>query len=464
MLLWDGGVPLRAALMASPILAQGFVGLCAVLLALCARGLVRASPTPFAIGGALLAAIGVLAATLSLSHAASRLDHRSPLLLLTALHHLGMAVWIGAMPYLLLALPRAGAMAEARTMARRYSAMALAGAALLLGGGLGLAWFYVGSPSALYGTAYGVVLLGKVYLLLLLVALGAGNWFVVRRLQINPQTLLLRLRRFAEVEIGLGFTAILATASLVSQPPAIDLVQNRLTAPEIKARFHIQLPRMHSPPVRALAPPSSMEAAVEQHRFGYVTESDANDIAWSEYNHHWAGLIVALAGVLALLSRYRRFRWARYWPLSFAALAVLILLRADAEGWPLGPRSFWKTFSEPDVLVHRLAALLVLLFAVFECGVQAGKIRAVWATFVFPAMCALGAALLLTHSHGLANVKEELLGEITHSGVALLGLTAGWARWLELRLPEQRSSRIAAMVWPLFLMLAGLLLLDYREA
>jgi putative copper resistance protein D len=46
----------------------------------------------------------------------------------------------------------------------------------------------------------------------------------------------------------------------------------------------------------------------------------------------------------------------------------------------------------------------------------------------------------------------------------LLGATAGWIRWLELRLPPGRSSRIAGFVWPLFLAAAGLILLNYREA
>lgn len=37
------------------------------------------------------------------------------------------------------------------------------------------------------------------------------------------------------------------------------------------------------------------------------------------------------------------------------------------------------------------------------------------------------AALLLTHSHTLGNVKERLLGELTHAPLALFGVAAGWA-------------------------------------
>jgi len=46
---------------------------------------------------------------------------------------------------------------------------------------------------------------------------------------------------------------------------------------------------------------------------------------------------------------------------------------------------------------------------------------------------ALGGALLLTHSHAIANIKDQLLIEMSHTPLALCGVAAGWARWLELR-------------------------------
>jgi putative copper resistance protein D len=56
-----------------------------------------------------------------------------------------------------------------------------------------------------------------------------------------------------------------------------------------------------------------------------------------------------------------------------------------------------------------------------------------------------------------------LLASLSHTPIALLGATAGWGRWLELRLPPGRTARIAGFLWPLFLAAAGLVLLDYRE-
>lgn len=403
----------------------------------------------------------LVAARVSTSHALARMDHRWLLALATAAHHLGTAAWIGAMPFLLVSLGQAERVEEARAMARRYSSMALLSVATLVLAGVYLAWFYIGTWNGLYGTSYGILLLAKIYLLLIMILMGAGNWWVVRRLNTNPQPLLTRLRRFAEAEIGLGFTAILAAAAMSSQTPAVD-IPDHVSLQVIAARMHPEVPRMKSPAASQLTPATSIETAVREAEFKATGASDATDKQWSEYNHHWAGLIVLLAGLLALLSRLPGMRWARFWPLSFAGLSIFILLRADPECWPLGPRPFWASFSAPDVLQHRAAALLILCFAAFECAVQAGKLRARWAAMIFPAMCALGAAVLLTHTHG-PDMTEDLLASLSHTPIALLGATAGWARWLELRLPPSRASRIAGYVWPLFLSAAGLVLLNYRE-
>ena len=405
----------------------------------------------------------LLTATVAGSHAESRMDHRLFLASATAAHHLGTAAWIGAMPFLLISLGRADRVEQARSMATRYSSMALWSVAVLVLAGICMAWFYIGTWQGLYGTSYGILLLAKIYLLLVMLFMGTGNWLVVQRLNTDPQPLLARLRRFAEAEVGLGFTVILAAASMSSQPPAADVTE-QVSPQVIAARMHPQLPRMTSPTLSQLTPPSSLETAVRETEFQATGGSDATDRKWSEYNHHWAGLIVLVAGLLAFASHFPLMRWARFWPVTFAGLSIFIVLRADPENWPLGPRPFWASFSAPDVLEHRAAALLILCFAIFECAVQAGKLRARWAPMIFPVMCALGAVVLLTHNHASSDMSEDLLASLSHTPIALLGATAGWARWLELRLPPGRASKIAGYVWPLFLSAAGLILLNYRES
>ncbi len=437
----------------------------ATAIVLCARGGRRRSAYALIPWAAL-----VLLAVVSTSHSVSRMDHRFLLTALTAAHQLGAALWIGAMPFLLISMRRAEDPEEAKRLLRRYSPLALAGAGTLLVGGLGMGWFYLGvsadrSLSSVYGTAYGVMLISKVYLFLVVMAMGAGNFFLVRRIETAPVSLLTRLRRFGEAEIGLGFMAVLAAASMTSQPPAIDLPTGRASLTEIVERFHPEVPRMTSPAFAALAPTTPLDVLVKQTEFNLPGALlDANGRAWAEYNHHWSGLIVLAAGILALLGRLPKARWARNWPLVFVGLAVFILLRGDPESWPLGTRPFWASMVVPDILQHRFYALLIIAFAVFEWGNQTGRWHARWAAMVFPLLCAAGGALLLTHNHSVGNIKEELLAEMSHTPIALLGATAGWSRWLELRLPDQKESRLASYVWPICLILVGLVLLNYRES
>ena len=83
-----------------------------------------------------------------------------------------------------------------------------------------------------------------------------------------------------------------------------------------------------------------------------------------------------------------------------------------------------------------MSVVLVAAFGLFEWRVRTGwGSRA--ASLVFPLVCAGGGALLLTHSHTISNVKDQLLIELTHTPLAIAGIVAGWARWLELRLDPQ---------------------------
>jgi putative copper resistance protein D len=166
---------------------------------------------------------------------------------------------------------------------------------------------------------------------------------------------------------------------------------------------------------------------------------------------------------MALLGHSGRIRWTRHWPLAFLGLAAFLFVRSDPEVWPLGDIGFVASLRDPEVVQHRLFVVLVAAFAIFEWRVRMRRVRRPGAALVFPLATALGGALLLTHSHALANLKDQLLIEITHVPLALAGITAGWARWLELRL-EDRASRVAAWVWPAAFVVVGLLLLLYREA
>ena len=389
------------------------------------------------------------------SHAAARSGHRASLMALDALHQLGAAVWVGGLIHLLMAvfapaersLERSGSV---RTL-QRFSAMALGAVGLLVVAGVGLTLGYVDGLYGLVGTAYGVMVLTKIVLLLGLLILGAANFFAVRRYAAAEPMSLQRVRRFVEVELGLGLTVLFAAASLTSLPPAIDVVADRATPAEVARRFTPRMPTFKSPPIEEL-PVDDPKAP----------RTDA-DRAWSEYNHHVAGLFVLLMGSLAVLHVTGLARWARHWPLMLLGLAAFMLVRNDPGAWPLGPQGFWASMAEPTVLQHRAFVVLVVLFGLFEWMVRTKRLRSPRSPLIFPVLCAIGGALLLTHSHASLNLKTEFLMEVTHAPLGVLAVLVGWGRWLQLRLtaPEGRlSGRLAASAMTVI----GVLLLLYRES
>jgi copper resistance protein D len=424
----------------------------------------------------LVPALVILASALMTSHSVARMEHRVLLTFLTGLHQAATAAWIGGLPFLLIALKQETDPQIRQRISANFSQLAVISVALLFLGGLGLSLAYVGSWSALYGTTYGAMVSAKIIMFGFLLMLGALNYRIVKGLPADASGKPASLMRFGEVEIGIGLTIILAAASLTSQPPAIDLGSDKVSAAEIFQRYAPRMPRLQSPPLSALSE-SSEQVAKRAAAAGAVVPASfvpgqaaasytgPGDIAWSEYNHNWAGIIVLGVGLLSFLNRTGYFPWARHWPLMFLGLAIFLFLRADPENWPLGPNGFWESFASPDVLQHRLIVLLVTAFAIFEWSVVTNRIKWPVAGLVFPGVCALGGAILLTHSHALGNVKDELLIELSHIPLAILGIAAGWSRWLELRLPpEARTRRVLSWIWPVCFILVGLVLMNYHEA
>jgi putative copper resistance protein D len=424
----------------------------------------------------LAAGAAELAAATLTTHAAARLSDGDVLLGVEALHQLGAAVWIGGIPCFVMALAQLKEGQALRLVGARFSRLSMLGVACILVSGVTMSLFYIGSLPALYGTAYGVMVGAKIAMFAMLLGLGFCNFLVTERLRSNPATPVLRLRRFAEVEIGIGFTVFFAAASLTSVPPAVDLTTDRATWPEIVQRDLTPVwPRLTSPSYADLAIPAlqarlnaEARARSQQPRTAFVEGSgdlpprNAEDIAWSEYNHHWAGLFVLAIGLMALANQ-AGVRQARHWPLIFLGLSAFLLVRSDPEIWPVGDIGMFESLRDAEVVQHRIFALLPLLFGIFEWCVRTGRLRSPAAAMVFPLICAGGGALLLTHNHTIANVKDALLIEFTHTPLALAAIVAGWARWLELRMPG-RVAQIAGWVWPVGFVVIGTLLVFYREA
>jgi putative copper resistance protein D len=407
----------------------------------------------------------IMTASVMTNHAASRLSGRPLLITLSSVHEVATGFWIGGLPFLVLALFRAKDPTTRWYITERFSRMALVSVGFLVLSGSIMSVLYIGSWRAVLGTAYGVMVGAKAVMLGVLLLLGGVNFLLLRNAP--KEEVMPRLRRLVEAELGIGITVILTAASLTSQPPAVDQPEETVSMQQIYQRVKPVLPRLnyHFIPEtdKTTGEPLKSGPGTAVNVDGIpLTRRLINNSIESESNHHWMGLVVLAMGLLALLARTGKAPWAELWPLLLIGIAVFIFLLADTECWPVGWKGFWACWADPEVFQHRMAALVCVGFAVFELRVRKQKKENdLWA-MVFPLMCALGGAVLLTHQHAIVNVKENLLVELSHVPMGVIAVFAGWARWLELRLPE-KDRAIPSWIWPLCFVLIGAGLLNYRE-
>jgi putative copper resistance protein D len=447
--------PFARTTFALATLARTTLGVTTALLAV---SLARAPRGRIAWLALTTAAVLLVGSSAAISHAMARLEHRAMMTAVDIVHQLAAAIWVGGLIHLLATLRESDSLGRlpppspsARAVARRFSTLALVSVATLVTAGGGLSVAYVGDARALLETAYGVMVLTKVVLLGAILGLGVANFRLVRRAATRPGDV--RLARFVEVEMGLAVTVLFAAASLTSLPPAADVLADRATLAEVGARFTAMPPRLASPAIGDLLQQTNPLAGGPETRLQVERE-------WSEFNHHWAGIFVLAMGLAAMAHR-AGVREARHWPLLLVGLALFLFVRNDPEVWPLGPIGFWSSLAQPEVLQHRAFMTLAMLFGVFEWAVRAGVLTPRPWAYVFPMICAVAGGLLLTHSHAVFSLKEAFLMEVTHAPIGVLGAFAGWARWLELRLPE--AEPLAGRLWPACLTAIGILLILYSE-
>jgi copper resistance protein D len=260
---------------------------------------------------------------------------------------------------------------------------------------------------------------------------------------------------YVQGELAIVITAVLTAASLTSQAPAVDVHGDHASAGEVAAFFAPKKPLIVPPPREALLAVS----ASTQDAFAVPGTLER---AQNNFNHNISGLLVLAVALAALLDRFR-VRAARHWPLLFLPLAAFVFVFAEPTVWPWGPEPFWATLAVPAVLQHRLAALLVVGLAIGEWRVRVGRLSATRWRFVFPVLCVVGGAMLLTHSHTVFATKSEFLIELSHAVLGFLAVMVGVGRWLELRLPH-RGSHAAGVAWSMCLIGVAWVLIFYREA
>jgi hypothetical protein len=197
-------------------------------------------------------------------------------------------------------------------------------------------------------------------------------------------------------------------------------------------------------------------------------EGSKQGIAYSEFNHRFAGLFVLLFGLTELGHglRYRLPFWTRLvLPGGLGIIGAYLLVWSDHEAWPIGPLSFAQTFSgqHPEIIQHKFYGVFGSLAAVSETLRRIGWAQhPVWAVPLV-VLGLIGAVLLFVHSHGnhpgnhMIALHHALLGSLG-MGAAVSSAMVAWTA-VATSQPEKKWE----LAWAGFVIVIGLQLLLYFE-
>ena len=190
----------------------------------------------------------------------------------------------------------------------------------------------------------------------------------------------------------------------------------------------------------------------------------------SEFNHHLAGFLVMVAGIFLLAQDKLASRWprARYvWPSCFLLAGVYLALFSDTEIWPVGHQTLWYAIrNNPEDLQHKTFAVILLFLGTVELQRARGRLKSAWSAWAFPVLGVAGAVLLLFHHHSAGmvgpnhmQVMHHIMSE--HLGFAVTG--GGIALTKGLSEIEGSLQAFFKRVWPLLMVVLGVLLMLYTE-
>ncbi len=411
----------------------------------------------------LLLALPMVISGAWLVHGASRLEDRGLLMSFTVIHQVSAAVWVGSV-FQLLSVWRLKKKQQIKeelwsVLLWRFSPMGIGAVLALLVSGLPIALYYINTWNGFIGTGYGNLLLVKILMMIIALTFAAMNRRAVHDyfLTGNSHAVNFRVPYYIEAETLVLITLLFTAASLASQPPAVDIPHLTASWQEVLQTFAPRVPRITSPSHEALLAGEAGRVAI----VGQVPSEAAT--AWSDYNHNVSGIFLAVMSAFAMMSYYRKFQWARYWPVGFVLLGIFLFFRSDAETWPLGPIGFWdSTFNNGEVLQHRIATLLVFMLGIMEMKARLTQDPNSKLPYVFPVLAAFGGLMLLAHSHVGFQPKTAFLIQVGHTLMGLFALILSCGRWLELKL-DSPGKDIAGFISVFALFQIGVVLLFYRE-
>ena len=197
-------------------------------------------------------------------------------------------------------------------------------------------------------------------------------------------------------------------------------------------------------------------------------EGSVQAVAYSEFNHHLAGLFVLLMGCAELSQALHRpsLLWARFLlPAAMLLGCVILLIWSDHEAWPIGSLSLEQTFSghNPEIIQHKIYGLLLFLVGTVEALRRIGRISdGLWSA-PLPLFAIIGGLMLFGHSHDVHPSAQKVA--MHHAMMGTLAITAGLSKlllgWFRSRV--QILFPAWEWLWAGLILLIGMRLLMYSE-
>jgi putative copper resistance protein D len=199
-------------------------------------------------------------------------------------------------------------------------------------------------------------------------------------------------------------------------------------------------------------------------------EGSVEGVAYSEFNHHLAGILILIIGLTELWGALGigLLAWSRFiLPLALLGMGAYLMIWSDHDAWPVGSLSLVQTLLGGDweILQHKIYALLALSVGAIE-GLRWVDHRlrhALWA-IPFPVFAIVGGLMLFLHDHGVHPSAHKIA--LDHAIMGTLAVAAGFCKLVAARTatmnPSGRPSRWD-LAWAGFVLLIGLQLLFYSE-
>jgi putative copper resistance protein D len=202
---------------------------------------------------------------------------------------------------------------------------------------------------------------------------------------------------------------------------------------------------------------------------GPTWEGSPEGVAYSERNHHLAGVFVLLIALTELREAlaFGWLTWSRFLlPAAMFGAGIFLLVWSDHDAWPIGSLSFAQTFfgNDHEILQHKAYGILLFAVGVIESLRRAGRLaHAAWAA-PLPLFAIVGGLMLFLHSHGDHPSAQKIA--LHHAAMGTMAIIAGSSRLVSAGTARQASERRRSrwnLIWSILIVAIGVQLLIYSE-